>query len=186
MCISRDILSAQVIVLLKTLSLFHLRQRVDRISQRIVLLIDLTSIAIAHAIVFRLIRHILTNRITSGIVEHHDIVEFHLTQSRHTTVFPVRPFNIRLQIANGQRMLRQGHSQRRLRNTRAVAHLTHKEVITREQRLLQRRRRNHVVLEEELVDEIDSHQCKDDRVDPRHHRSHRALIVLPPFPVYFL
>ena len=92
--ISYYILTAQVVILLKATSLFCFWQRVNRKCQGEILLINLTAIAIAHAIILCLEWHILTNRITSGIVEHHDIIEFHLTQSRHTTVFPMRPLNV--------------------------------------------------------------------------------------------
>ena len=92
------------------------------------------------------------------------------------------PLDITLTLHDGQRVLRQWHCQRCLRNTGTVADFRYEQVVTRQQRFLQRTRWNHVILEEELIDEIDGHQGKYQRIDPRHHELHRLLSLLPPLP----
>ncbi len=49
-----------------------------------------------------------------------------------------------------------------------VANLAHRQEITHQQGLLERRGGDLVVLEEEGVYEIDRYQCKDDGIDPLH------------------
>ena len=134
-----------------------LRQRV-RIGT---LRIHLVTYLVAHLVeVVCLIAQVTADGVASGIVEYHDVVELYFPQTFHATIVPMRPFNVRLALEYGQSMLRQRHGQRCLRDARTVADLRHKQVVTRQQRLLQRTGRNNVVLEKEQVDEIDSHQCK--------------------------
>lgn len=123
---------------------------------------------------------------TEGIacreVEYYDIIQLHLAQTLHTAIVPMGPLDITLTFHNGQRVLRQRHCQRCLRNTGTVADFRYEQVVTRQQRFLQRARWNHVILEEELIDEIDGHQGKYQCIDPRHHELHRLLSLLPPLP----
>ena len=85
------------------------------------------------------------------------------------------PVNITLTLHHGQRVLGQRHRQRGLWDTGTVTHLRHKKVVTRQQRLLQRTGWNHIVLKEELVDEIDGYEGENERIDPRHHELHGSL-----------
>ena len=100
--------------------------------------IDLIADAIAHLIIVHsLIPLIRAERVTSRIVEYHDIVQFHLTQAFHPAIIPMRPLDIRLALYDWQRVLRQRHRQRRLRDAWPVAHFRYEEIIARQQRLLQ-------------------------------------------------
>ena len=96
------------------------------------------------------------------------------------------PLNIALALYDRQRMLCQRHCQRRLWDTGAVAHFRHEQIIARQQRLLQRTRWNHVVLEEELVDEIHGHEGEHQSIYPRHNELHRPFGFLPPLPLDLL
>src|SRR5574344_1830078 len=77
-------------------------------------------------------------------------------------------------------MLSKRHGKRCFWDTRTIAHLGYKQVIACEQTLLQRTGWNHIVLEEEQVDEIHNHQ----RIHPRHHEADRTFRVTPPLPTY--
>ena len=110
--------------------------------------------------------HIATQCIASRIVEHYDIVEFHLPQALHTTIVPMGPFDITLTLEKRKRMLCQRHRQWCLWDARTIAYLRYEEVVARQQRLLQRTRWDHIVLEEEQVDEIHGNQGKYQCIDP--------------------
>ena len=125
-------------------------------------------------------------RVARGVVEHHYVVELNVAEAFYAAVVPVGPLYVRLALNHGQRVLRERHGERRLGYSRAVAHLAHEEVVAGEERLLERRRRYDVVLEEEQVDEIHCHEGEDDGVDPRHHEPHGRLGVFPPLPAYLL
>ena len=160
-----------------------LRQRVRIRTLRIHLITHL----VAHLIeVVSLIASIRTDGVASRIVEHHDIVKLYLAQTFYATIVPVGPFDVRFALEQRQCMLCQGHCQRCLRNTRTITHLRHEEVVTRQQRLLQRTRWNDVVLKEKEVDEVDGYECKHQRVDPRHYPFDGTLGILPPLPLDFL
>ena len=96
------------------------------------------------------------------------------------------PVYITLTLHHRQRMLSQRHRQWRLRNTRTITHFRYKQIVPRQQGLLQRTRWNDIVLEEELVDEIHGHQGEDQRIDPRHHELHRSFWLFPPLPLDLL
>ena len=129
--------------------------------------IELVSDGITHLII--VVCLILGGR-TEGIacreVEYDDIIQLDVAQSLHTAIVPMGPFDITLTFYDGQRMLCQRHRQRRLWNTWTVTDFRYKQIITRQQRFLQRTRWNHVILEEELIDEIDGHQGKYQCIDP--------------------
>ena len=145
--------------------------------------IDLITNAVAHlVIVVCLILRGRTERVASREVEHHDIIQLYLAQTLHTTIVPVGPIEIALALHHRQRMLGQWHRQRCLRDTRSIGYFRHKEVVACQQRFLQRTRWNHVVLEEELVDEVDGYEGKHQRIHPRHHEPDRSLSLLPPLP----
>ena len=76
--------------------------------------------------------------VAGGIVEHHDVVHFHIAQSLHAAVVPVRVLEIAFAVDDRQRVLRHGHRERRLRNARAVGQFAHEQVVAREQRLFER------------------------------------------------
>ena len=114
--------------------------------------------------------------VASRIVEHNDVVELHLAQSLGTLVAPLRPLDVRVTVDNGQRVLRQRQRERSLRLARSVAHLRHKEVVAYEQRLLKRRRRDDVVLEEVDVDEVNGYEGEHKGVDPRHDGCRDAVL----------
>ena len=109
-----------------------------------------------------------------------------MPESLHTAVVPLRPGNIALHVDDRHRMLCERHGERCLGNAGAVAQLRHEKVITREQALLQRGRRNDKVLEKEEVDEIYRHEGEYDGVDPRHNKPCDAVGIAPPLPTDFL
>ena len=149
--------------------------------------IGLVTYLIAHLIeVVSLILGRRTNGVTSGIVEHHDIVELNLAQALHSAIVPMGPFDIRLAFEQRHGVLCQRHGQWGLRNTRSIAYLRDEEIVARQEALLQRTRWNDIVLEEEQVDEIDSHQGKHQGIHPRHHELRRTFGILPPLPLDFL
>ena len=116
------------------------------------------------------------NGVASRVVEHNDVVELHLAQSLSALVAPLRPLDIRVAVDNGQRVLRQRQRERGLRLARAVAHLRHEEVVAYEQRLLKRRRRDDVVLEEVDIDEVNGYKGEHKGVDPRHDGCRDAVL----------
>ena len=122
-------------------------------------------------------------RIPCRKVEHHDVIQLHLSQSGHPFVVPLRPFQVRLTVEHRQRMLRQRHVERCLRNTGTITHLAYKQIVTYQQRFFQRRRRNHIVLKEVQIHKIDCYQRKHDGIHPAHHRQHGLVgRFFPPCP----
>ena len=71
--------------------------------------------------------------VAGRIVEHHDVVELHVAQSFDAAVFPVWPFNVRLCVYHRQRVLRERHGERSLRDAGSVAHFAHEEVVAGEE-----------------------------------------------------
>ena len=95
--------------------------------------IEHLSVVVCQAVILGLIRLFRTDGITGGIVEHHDIVQLHVTQALHSSIFPVGPFYIALALYHRQRMLCKRHGKRSLRDARTIRHLRHEEVIACEQ-----------------------------------------------------
>ena len=119
------------------LEIFQALFRAERIRVG-TLRIELVAYTVAHLVeVVGLILGCRAKGIAGREVEHDDVVELHLAQALHATVVPMRPFDIRLALKDGHRVLCQRHGQRRLRNAGAIAHFRHKQVVTRQQRLLQ-------------------------------------------------
>ena len=149
--------------------------------------IELIANAIAHLIIVEcLILRRSTERITSGEIKDHDVIQFHLSEPLYTAIVPMGPLNIALTLHHGEGVLGQRHRQRSLWDTGAIAYFRYEEIVTRQQRLLQRTRWNDVILEEELVDEVDSHKCEHQGIHPRHNELHRFLGLLPPLPLDLL
>ena len=119
-------------------------------------------------------------------LSHHDVVELHMPEAFHAAVVPVGPLYVASGVDDGQRVLRQRHGERRLRNARTVAEFRYKQVVAREQTLLQRRRGNDVVLEEEEVDEVHGDQGEHQGVDPTHDEPDGTGRLFPPLPPHFL
>ena len=152
-----------------------------------VLLHQLVADAVNHLVVIiRLIALLIDERIACRIVEHHDVVELHVAQTLHAAVIPVRPLNVALHVDQRHGVLGERHGERSFRNARTVAYLAHEEIIAREETLFERGRRNHIVLEEEEVDEINRYECEHERIYPAHDETHRAFLILPPLPVNLL
>ena len=151
-----------------------------------ILQINLLARVIDQAIILRLVGNFGENRVACGVVEHHDVVQFDLSESLHAAIVPMRPGNIRFRADERQRVLRERHCQRRLRDARAVTDFRHEEIVAREQRFFQRRRGDDVVLEEELVDEIDGDEGEHECIDPRHQEARGTFGVFPPLPADFL
>ena len=106
---------------------------VQRVNVRFVLY-QLTTEGVAHLIVVgSLILYVAYEGVASRIVEHHDVVEFYLTQSFDTTVVPVRPLYVRLTLKDRQCVLRKRHCQRSLGYSGSIGHLRHEEIVAREQ-----------------------------------------------------
>ena len=96
------------------------------------------------------------------------------------------PVEIALALHHGQSVLGQRHRQRGLRDTGSVGDFRHKQIVTRQQRFLQRARWYHVVLEKKLIDEINGHEGEHEVIDPRHDELHGPLSFLPPLPLDLL
>ena len=151
----------------------------------------LNPVALANAVsqaveILRLILWCRAERVAGGIVEHHDVVELHLSQALCAFVGPLRPLNVRATLEHRQRVLREGQREWCLRLAWSVAHLRHEEIDACEQRFLQRRRWYDIVLEEKQVNEIDRHEGEHQSVDPRHDETGHAFRVAPPLPFNFL
>ena len=130
-----DVLSAHVIDGLIVVPLLLCIQRVQVGFVRH----QLVAERIAHQIVVGcLILRVGADGVAGRIVEHHDVVQFHLAKAFHAAIVPLRPLDIRLAVEQRQRVLCQRHGQRSLRYSRSVAHLRHEQVVAREQRFLQR------------------------------------------------
>ena len=179
--VRQQILTAHLVdILIQLIHLLLVHRR--EVGHAHILRIQLLTVVVHHAVILRLVGKLRENGVAGGIVEHHDVVQLHIAQTFHTTVVPVRPLYVRLRADERQRVLRERHRQRCLRDARAIAHLRHKQVVAREQALLQRAAGNDVVLEEELVDEVDGDQGKHQCVHPRHDEAHGAFGILPPLP----
>ena len=110
-----------------------------------------------------------------------------MAESFHTLIVPFRPFQIRLAVEHRKSVLSKRHMKRSLRNSCSIAHLAYKQIVTHKQRLLQRRRRNDIVLEEIQIDEIYCNQSEYDGIHPAHHGYDKRIgRFLPPCPRYFL
>ena len=152
----------------------------------VLLLIEVGAEAVDHRVVLGGIALFGEDAVAGRIVEHHNVIKLHMAQALHAAIVPVGPGDVAVGIDYGQRVLGERHGERGLRDAGAIAHLAHKEIVAREQTLLKRRRGDDIVLEEEEVDEVDSHQCKHEGVDPTHHKPHRSLGIAPPLPAYLL
>ena len=138
---------------------------------------------IDHSVIV-LLRMFRSDGVARRIIEDHNVAELHFAQSLHASVVPMRPFKIAARTSDRHGVLRQRHGERRLRDARSVGEFGNEEIVARQQCFLQRRRRNHEVLEEKLVEEIDGNEGKDDGVDPAHHEADGAVLgVFPPSPV---
>ena len=133
-----------------------------------------------------LILRVGADGVAGRIVEHHDVVQFYITKTFHTTIVPMGPLDVRLRTDEGQRVLRERHGKRCLRDARTIADLRHEEVVARQQRFLERRGRYDVVLEEELIDEVDGDKCEHQGIYPRHDKANGAFGILPPLPTNLL
>ena len=103
------------------------------------LLIYLVTERIYHLIeVLRLPLFGCAERVAGRIVEHDNVVELHLAQSRCTVVAPLRPLYVRLAVEHRKRMLGERHGKRGVRLARTVAYLAHEEIVAREKRFLER------------------------------------------------
>ena len=138
---------------------------------------------IDHSVIV-LLRMFRSDGVARRIIEYQDVAELHFAQSAHASVVPMRPFKIAARASDRHGVLRQRHGERRLRDARSVGEFGNEEIVARQQCFLQRRRRNHEVLEEKLVEEIDGNEGKDDGVNPAHHEADGAVLgVFPPSPV---
>ena len=148
---------------------------------------ELLAEGVCHAVVvLRLPARLGADGVAGRVVEHHDVVDLDGPEALGTLVLELRPLYVRLQPYHRERVLGEGHGEGGHGLARAVAHLRHEEVVAREQRLLKRRRRYDVVLEEEYVDEVHGDEREHQRVYPRHHAAHERLAVAPPLPAYLL
>ena len=184
--ILHDIFPSQVIdhIEVVELSLAVECSRIDGIG--VLGLVELRTKVVAHRVVTVGELVLSENGVTGRIVEDHDVVELHMAKTLHAAVVPMRPLDVALGVDDGQRVLRKRHGKRCLRDTGTVAELGNKEVVAREQALLQGTRRDDVVLESEEVDEVHGHEGEDQRVDPAHDEAHGTLGVLPPGPANLL
>ena len=134
-----------------------------------------------------LCRYIDSYCISSREIEYHNIIKLYFAKTFYTLVVPLGPFQIRLGIQNRQSMLRQRHVEWSLRNARAIASLAYKQIIAYQQRLFQRRGRNHIILEEIQIHKINRYQSKDNGIHPAHYTSNGFILrILPPCPRYLL
>ena len=91
--------------------------------------------------------------------------------------------DVGLAVEERQRVLGQREVQRCLWHTGAIGHLVDPQEVTREQRFLQRRRGNLIVLADEQEQEINQHQGIDNGVHPTHDGAHGAFLhALPRAP----
>ena len=142
------------------------------------LVADLVNQAI-EVLILRIGRHGIARR----VIEYDDVVQFGASEALHAPIIPMGIIDVTPAIEHRQRMLHQRHREWRLRNARSVRKLTYQKIIAREHRLLQRRRRDDEVLKEKLIEKVNGHQGKDDRVDPAHNFACRRIFqFLPPAP----
>ena len=73
-----------------------------------------------------------------GKIEYDDIVQLHFPEARQAPVFPL--YGIRIGLAAQEAVMHQRDGQRRLRQTRPVGQLAHKQVIVHQQRIFHRPR----------------------------------------------
>ena len=78
-----------------------------------------------------------SHRVARGIIEYDDVAQFYLSQSFHAAIVPMGILQVTLATEDGQRVLGQGHCQRRLRNAGSVTEFRHEEVVAREQGFLE-------------------------------------------------
>ena len=131
--VREDVLSACLIGELVEMAQIHRLEAVELHIDALLMEYLLTK-AVAHlVVVLRLPAGLRHHCIACRVVKHHDVVELYLAQSWRTTIVPLRPLDVRLDIAHWQRMLGEGHSKRSLRNAWTVAHLRNEKVIACEQ-----------------------------------------------------
>ena len=82
---------------------------------------------------------------------------------------------VTLYVEERHRVLCKGHRKRCLWYAGTVAQLRYEEVIAREQRLLKRRRRYHIVLEEEKIDKVNGYKGEDNGIYPPHYELHGTV-----------
>ena len=181
-----NVVAASSINLLKIMALLQWVHRAHILFLS-VLLHQLVADAVNHVVVIiGLIGLLIDERIACRIIEHHDVIEFHVAQTLYAAVIPVRPLYVALHVDQRHGVLGERHGERSFRNARAVAYLAHEEIIARKETLFERGRRNDVVLEEEEVDEINRYESEHQRIYPAHDEAHRAFLILPPLPVNLL
>ena len=159
------------------------RERIQQRESAIELHVLLSPDAVGHGIkIHVLVGRVGHDRVARRIVEHHDVVQLH-PSAADTLIFPLRPLYVGLAPHHRHRVLRERHRKRCHRLARPVAHLTHEQVVAHQERLLQRRRWNGIVLEKIDVHEIDGHEGEHDGVHPAHHRARHGIVrLLPPRP----
>ena len=96
---------------------------------------ELVTHLVSHAVVV-LVLLVDCYGVAGRIVKDYDVVELHVTESLHAAIFPVGLFKVALAVEDGQRVLRQRHGQRGLRNARTIGELGNQKVVTRQQRFL--------------------------------------------------
>ena len=98
----------------------------------------------------------------------------------------MRPLHVALHVDQRHGVLGERHGERSFRNARSVAYLAHEEIVARKETLLERGRWDHIVLEEEEVDEINRYEREHERINPAHDETDRTFLILPPLPVNLL
>ena len=99
----------------------------------------------------------------------------------------MRPIQVGFAVQDREGVLHQRKGERRVGYPRSIAQLADEQMVAHQQRFLQRRAGDLVVLEDEQIDEIDRYQGEQDVIDPFQYRTQeRILDLFPGSPVNLL
>ena len=136
--VGHDVGTSCGIHLVKVLALLEAVHRVE-VSNALVACHQLLAIGIHHLVIVRPLPAFANAQgVASGKVEHHDVVQLHMSEALGTLILPLWPLDVALAAKHGQRVLCEGQRERCLRFAGAIAHLRHEEIVACEQRLFER------------------------------------------------
>ena len=116
------------------------------------------------------------NRIACREIKDHNIIALHFAQAGNPFIAPFRPIEVRFAVQARKCVLHQRKCYWRIRNARPVAQFTHKQIIAHQQRLLQGRTGNLIVLKQEHIDKIDGDQGENNIIHPTQRRLYRRIL----------
>ena len=147
---------------------------------RLVCIHFLPTLQLHKCIVVRIL-HLQGHGITGRKVEDDYIAQLHIAETFETLIFHRRPFGVAAGVYERKRIMHKGKMHWCHWHSRTVGQLIYPKEITGEQSLLERRRRNLIILSHEVENEIDEDQCVNNGIDPAHNSPERGIFrFLPP------